>query len=436
MTKTHRDAEFPLLNCHSFFELSFHATRRVGASNSSELTSSLSPSISLLPSVSPTYPPSIDFSSSKDKKWFSVSSLIILHGRKFSTSKDVIRDAVLYSAVFTISDILDFKEMNSVSVFIKHSPDHTDMNIKNISAAKIAYLMQSWTNDKNVAIKVYDAVVYSQKNPWMLKVPMHVRGVREVTAVEVADVQMFSTSAIPPQYQHRHTLNDFTWVMVFVLLVIAITAVSLQVASEKGKLGSVLPRVQKLFRHAVHHGGQVIDAMKIWSSKISSQVSNSSAFRFNLASQEETDLPFSAASMKRRLGMVIMDSSGHHSIQNTSVHNNERLDEYMEDDDASFCSPPLSDCKEEPIIERIEDMSPMQRYRTPQVPNTEENRLPFGLSGVSLSRKSSGEIIPIGSGEDGEGGEDEDLEMSRGTSMSDGGTFCKEEMSRWLRDIS
>ena len=157
-------AEFPLLNCHSLFELSFHATRRVGASNSSELTSSLSPSISLLPSVSPTYPPSIDFSSSKDKIWFSVSSLIILHGQKFSTSKDVIRDAVLYSAVFTISDILDSKEMNSVSVFIKHSPDHTDMKIKNISSAKIAYLMQSWTNDKNVAIKVSYMYVYKNFN--------------------------------------------------------------------------------------------------------------------------------------------------------------------------------------------------------------------------------------------------------------------------------
>ena len=281
------------------------------------------------------------------------------------------------------------------------------------------------------------------------------RGVREVAAVEVADVQMFSTSAIPPHYQqHRHTLDGFTWAMVFVLLVIGMTAVSLQVASEKRKLGRVLPRVQELFRHAIHHGGQVIDAMKVWSAKFTSQVvSNSSGFRFNLASQEETDLSFSGSSAirKRHLGMVIMDSSSHHSIQTSSVHNNQRLDEYMEDDDDASVhhhhhGPPLSDSKDDaPIIVHLEDMLPMQRHRTPKVPNTEERRLALGLNGVSLSRKSSGEIIPIGSDshhhhhhgitigteESEEGDEYEDLEVA---SMADPGTFSKEEMSRWIRD--
>ena len=156
----HLQVKFPrLLNCHSNFEFKFHARRRVDASNLSEPTSrpSMSPSsISLLPSVAPSYAPSVDLSSDNDYKWYSVTSLILLHGEKFSTPKDIIRDAVLYSADFSISDFLNYVEKKSVSVFIKHSPDHMENNVNtnNISAASIAYMMQSWTNDKIVAIKV------------------------------------------------------------------------------------------------------------------------------------------------------------------------------------------------------------------------------------------------------------------------------------------
>ena len=152
----HLQFKFPtLLNCHSNFEFKFHARRRVDASNLSEPTSRPS-SISLLPSVAPTYTPSVDLSSNNDYKWYSVTSLILLHGEKFSTPKDIIRDAVLYSADFSISDFLNYVEKKSVSVFIKHSPDHMENNVNtnNISAASIAYMMQSWTNDKIVAIKV------------------------------------------------------------------------------------------------------------------------------------------------------------------------------------------------------------------------------------------------------------------------------------------
>jgi hypothetical protein len=71
--------------------------------------------------------------------------------------------------------------------------------------------------------------------------------------------------------------------------------------------------------------------IKTWSSKMSSQVSNSSRFRFNLASQE-TDTAFSFAMMK----VVIMEISSHHSMQSSSVHDTQRLDEYMDDEDGIF----------------------------------------------------------------------------------------------------
>jgi hypothetical protein len=65
---------------------------------------------------------------------------------------------------------------------------------------------------------------------------------------------------------------------------------------------------------------------------MSSQVSNSSRFRFNLASQE-TDTAFSFAMMKK---VVIMEISSHHSMQSSSVHDTQRLDEYMDDEDGIF----------------------------------------------------------------------------------------------------
>ena len=111
-----------------------------------------------------------------------------------------------------------------------------------------------------------------------------------------------------------------------VILCISIAAVTLQVASEKKKLGKFLLKMRRAFRYAVHKGFLVMDTMKTWSS---SQVSNSSRFRFNLASHEETDTAFSFAMKKK---VVIMEISSHHSMHSSSVHDTQRL-EYMDDED-------------------------------------------------------------------------------------------------------
>lgn len=60
------------------------------------------------------------------------------------------------------------------------------------------------------------------------------------------NVQMFSTSALPPQFEQSATLDEFTWVLVAVLLCINVAAVTLQVVSEKKKLGNVLLKMQRL----------------------------------------------------------------------------------------------------------------------------------------------------------------------------------------------
>ena len=64
--------------------------------------------------------------------------------------------------------------------------------------------------------------------------------------VEVVNVQMFSTSALPPQFEQSATLDEFTWVLVAVLLCINVAAVTLQVVSEKKKLGNVILKMQRL----------------------------------------------------------------------------------------------------------------------------------------------------------------------------------------------
>lgn len=93
------------------------------------------------------------------------SSIILLHGEKFSTSMSVVRDAIIYSVTFAINDFLEYGEKKLVFVCVKHSPNQKDLEktnedsnfffkSNNISAVRIEYIMQSWTKEKNVAMKV------------------------------------------------------------------------------------------------------------------------------------------------------------------------------------------------------------------------------------------------------------------------------------------
>ena len=71
---------------------------------------------------------------------------------------DFIQDAIIYSVTFAINDFLEYGEKKLVFVCIKHSPNQKDLEktnkdsfffkSNNISAVRIAYMMQSWTKEK------------------------------------------------------------------------------------------------------------------------------------------------------------------------------------------------------------------------------------------------------------------------------------------------
>ena len=87
----------------------------------------------------------------------------------------VVRDAIIYSVTFAINDFLEYGEKKLVFVCVKHSPNQKDLEKTNedsnfffksndISAVRIAYMMQSWTKEKNVAMKVLKYMyVYMQR---------------------------------------------------------------------------------------------------------------------------------------------------------------------------------------------------------------------------------------------------------------------------------
>ena len=87
----------------------------------------------------------------------------------------VVRDAIIYSVTFAINDFLEYGEKTLVFVCVKHSPNQKDLEktnedsnfffkSNNISAVRIAYMMQSWTKEKNVAMKVLKYMyVYMQR---------------------------------------------------------------------------------------------------------------------------------------------------------------------------------------------------------------------------------------------------------------------------------
>lgn len=105
-------------------------------------------------------------------KWYSVSSIILLHGGEVF---DLVRDAIIYSVTFAINDFLEYGEKKLVFVCVKHSPNQKDLEktnedsnfffkSNNISAVRIAYMMQLWTKEKNVAMKVLKYMyVYMQR---------------------------------------------------------------------------------------------------------------------------------------------------------------------------------------------------------------------------------------------------------------------------------